>query len=159
MPEKYGHFPMFVTCAGRVFLVVGGGRVALRRVRTLMKFDFDIRIVSPEAEAEIALLAEEGQIRWIGRSFEPDDLEGVDIAAACTDDRAVNRLIGELCRKKRIPVSVADAPGECSYFFPAVAFGEDIVAGIAGNGTDHRAVAAAAQRVRGALDQDDSEDL
>ena len=149
--KGFGHFPLFVGSGGKTFLVIGGGRVALRRVRALMEFDFEIRVVSPEAVAEIAALAEAGCIQWRKGPFEPADLDGAAFAAACADDRAVNRLAGALCREKGIPVSVADAPEECSFFFPAVAFGENAVAGIAGDGCDHRAVADAARRVRQAL--------
>lgn len=154
---KHGYFPLFTPCGGRVFLVIGGGCVATRRVRTLLQFDFKIRLVSPEASEEIQALADAGSIEWIRRGFEPDDLDGVSIAAACTDDRQINRLAGDLCHARNVPVSVADAPGECSYFFPAVACSESIVAGIAGDGRNHRAVALAARSVRSVLNADNGE--
>lgn len=154
---KHGYFPLFTPCGGNVFLVIGGGHVATRRVRTLLQFDFKIRLVSPEASEEIRALADAGSLEWLRRGFEPGDLDGVFLASACTNDREVNRLAGDLCHARRIPVSVADAPGECSYFFPAVACDKSIVAGIAGDGKNHRAVALAAQSVRGALNVNDRE--
>jgi len=156
--KQFGHFPLFVACRGRVFLVIGGGRVALRRIRTLLNFDFSVRVVSPKADAEILRLAEAGRLEFKNRPFSEADLEGVSFAAACTDDREVNRLAGQLCRARGIPVSVADAPGECDYFFPAVGFGEGVVAGVTGTGRDHAKVAQAAERVRRALNQQDGED-
>ena len=116
---RFGHFPLFAECAGGVFLVIGGGRVASRRVRTLMRFDFVVRVVSPAVSKEIEALSESGSVQWIKRRFEVSDLDGVSFAAACTDEREVNRLAGQMCRERGIPVSVADAPEECSFFFPA----------------------------------------
>jgi len=152
---RFGHFPMFMSCKGRVFLVIGGGKVALRRVHTLRQFDFEIRLVAPEAGEEIDMLSRDGEIDWRRGSFEENDLEGVAFATACTDDRETNRMAGEMCRRHGIPVSVADAPDECDYFFPAVAFGEGVVAGITGDGTDHGKVAGAAERVRTLLNSED----
>jgi len=149
--DRFGHFPLFADCRERVFLVVGGGNVALRRVRTLMGFDVRVRLVSPDVLGALADLAEEGFIEWRRRIFVENDLDGVSFAAICTDDRNVNRLAGKLCRERNIPVSVADAPEECTFFFPAVAFGEDTVAAIGGRGDDHRGVAETAEKVRHAL--------
>lgn len=149
---RFGHFPMFITCERHVFLVVGGGKVALRRVHTLLNFDMHIRLVSPDASDELAALSDSGLIEWRKRSFEQNDIDDISFAAVCTDDREVNQLIGKLCRERQIPVSVADAPEECTFFFPAVAFGENVVAGIGGNGKDHGAVVAAAKKVRKVLE-------
>ena len=152
---RFGHFPMFMSCKGRVFLVIGGGKVALRRVHTLRQFDFEIRLVAPEVEEEIDMLSRTGEIEWRRGLFQEKDLEGVAFATACTDDRENNCLAGEMCRRRGIPVSVADAPNECDYYFPAVAFGEGIVVGITGNGTDHRKVAGVAKKVRTLLNETD----
>lgn len=151
--RRFGHFPLFVSCEGRVFLVVGGGRVALRRVRTLMKFDFEIRLVSPKAEEELAELAGNGMIEWRRRPVEQTDLDGVSFAAICTDDRETNRLAGQWCRERGIPASIADAPEECGFFFPAVAFGDGVVAGIVGDGKDHGKTARTAAAVRSVMNE------
>lgn len=149
--KGYSHFPLFVSCERRVFLVVGGGKIALRRVRTLLEFDFEIHVVAPEAEPALAALSESGDIIWRRGAFGESDLSGVSFATACTDDRETNRAVGRMCRARGIPVSVADAPEECDYFFPAIAGAGDIVAGVAGNGRDHRGVAEAAESLRCAM--------
>lgn len=70
---------------------------------------------------------------------------------AATDDRAVNRLVGEDARALGIPVSVADRREECTFLFPAVCLGEELVAGVVSANNDHKAVARAAAAIRETL--------
>ena len=79
-------------------------------------------------------------------------LAGAALAVAATDDRAVNRAVGEEARALGIPVSVADCPEECTFFFPAVCTGENLVAGVIGRGDDHARTARAARAIRSALE-------
>ena len=78
----------------------------------------------------------------------PGDLAGAELAVSATDDRSVNHAVGEEARTLGIPVSVADAPDECTFFFPAICTGDDIVAGVAGRGDDHARTARAAKAIR-----------
>ena len=73
-------------------------------------------------------------------------------SVAATDDRAVNRAVGEEAKVQGIPVSVADCPEECTFFFPAVCTGENLVAGVIGRGDDHARTARAARAIRSALE-------
>ena len=79
-------------------------------------------------------------------------LAGAALAVAATDDRAVHRAVGEEARALGIPVSVADCPEECTFFFPAVCTGENLVAGVIGRGDDHARTARAARAIRSALE-------
>lgn len=152
-PAQVNYFPLFVLSEDRLFVVVGGGNVAWRRIKTLMRFRWRICVVAPDVKPEIAVLAREGALEWLARDFEAEDLLGAQVATAATDDREVNRYVGELCRAQGIPVSVADCRLACDYFFPAVALQGRVVAGITGDGTDHHVVARAAAAVRRTLRQ------
>ena len=66
--------------------------------------------------------------------------------------RPVNRAVGEEAKVQGIPVSVADCPEECTFFFPAVCTGENLVAGVIGRGDDHARTARAARAIRSALE-------
>ena len=156
--DNPNYFPIFIPSEGRTFLVVGGGKVALRRIRTLTRFRWRIRVVAPRVETEVAALAQADTLEWRDRVFEMADLDGVVMATAATDDRSVNRQVGILCRERGIPVSVADCPSECDYFFPAVAVRDQLVAGVTGDGLNHHEVARAAAAVRSALARMDAED-
>lgn len=138
-------FPLFVDLTGRLAVVAGGGKVALRRAEVLASFGARVRLVAPDAEAPCE------HVEVCRRRFEPEDLQGAFLAVAATDDRAVNRAIGEAARTRNLPVSVADAPEECTFFFPAVCLGGGLVAGVVSDGTEHNRTAAAARAIRSTL--------
>ena len=75
------------------------------------------------------------------------------LAIAATDDRAVNRQVGVDARRAGIPVSVADCEAECTFYFPAICTGQDLVAGVVSTGKDHHKTAQAARAVRKTLEE------
>lgn len=100
-------------------LVIGGGAVAARKVRTLAEAGFDVTVIAPEV---VQAIRESRGVTVIGRPFEQQDLgPGTRYALvfACTDRREVNRAAGQLARARGIPVVVADAQDESTFFSPA----------------------------------------
>lgn len=150
-PELKSHFPFFLPVEGKTALVIGGGAIATRRVKTLCRFPWKITVVSPSATKEIEALALEGRLHWEQRKFLEEDLRGVFLAIAATNSREVNRLAGELAKSLGLYVSVADAREECNCYFPAVAENQHVVAGIVGDGFSHEETAKAAKKIREAL--------
>jgi precorrin-2 dehydrogenase/sirohydrochlorin ferrochelatase/precorrin-6A/cobalt-precorrin-6A reductase len=150
--KKLQWFPVFQNISGKRVLVVGGGNIALRRVKTLLRFDCTIEIISPELHDELAELAAANpdSIRLTRRSFEGGDCSA-DFVLAAANDREVNHRISLECREKGIPVSVADCKEDSTFFFPAVIVSDKIVAGVSSGGEDHRMAADAAKIIRQAL--------
>ena len=123
-------------------MIVGGGKVALRRAKVLLHFGAEVTLIAP-AVSELP----DGAVH-VPRAYVPGDLAGAALAVAAADDRAVNRAVGQEAGRLGIPVSVADAPAECSFYFPAVCEGEDLVAGLVSDGEHHEKTAAAAAEIR-----------
>lgn len=98
-------------------LVVGGGAVASRKVRTLAEAEFEITVVAPEV-ADAIRLSPHSAIHL--REWVESDLDGHGLVFACTDDRDVNRAVGEAARRRGLPVLVADAQRESTFFSPAI---------------------------------------
>ena len=92
------YFPMFINIADKKILVAGGGTIALRRIRTLLKFGADIHVIAPELCEELTQLEEEGKIKAEHREYRTGDIRGAQIVLAATDDHEVNRKIWEECR-------------------------------------------------------------
>jgi siroheme synthase-like protein len=109
------HYPVFLNLRERPVLVVGAGKVALRKTLGLVEAGARVTVVAPESRAEFAALP----VRLLPRPFEPADLEGQYLAFAATDQREVNRGVREEARRRGIPVNVADAPDECDFVVPA----------------------------------------
>ena len=145
------YFPLFISSKGKKALIAGGGKIALRRAQTLLQFAFDLTVVAPEVLPEFERLHEAGRLRLCRREFQDADLDGCLIAVAATDQREVNRRLGEQAKKRGIFASVADRFDECGFLFPAIAVSGDIIVGLTSGGKSHRAVAEAARKVREAL--------
>ncbi len=144
--ERPFRFPLFVDLTGKRAVIVGGGAVACRRAGVLVRFGAEVSLIAPRCKS-----LPQG-VRWLQRPYAAGDLAGAELAVSATDDRAVNRAVGEEARALGIPVSVADAPEECTFFFPAVCAGQGIVAGVAGKGDDHARTARAAKAIRSVLE-------
>ena len=140
-----GFFPVFIPLKGQPVLLIGGGKVALRRAETLARFGAELTVVAPEILPAFTPLA-----RCLLRPFRPEDVrEGYCLVIAASSDREANRTAGERARALGIPVSVADAKEESTFFFPAVIEGGGVVAGlISEGGHDHRLAARRAAEIR-----------
>ncbi|MFA4943910.1 MAG: NAD(P)-dependent oxidoreductase [Lentisphaeria bacterium] len=95
-------FPVSLLAAGKPALVVGGGRVGLRKVRLLLEAAAQVTVVSPDLHPELAALAGQGAVGHIPRKFIPADVEGRFLVFAATADRGVNREILALCRQRGV---------------------------------------------------------
>lgn len=114
------HLPIFLDIKEQACLVVGGGPIAMRKMRNLRRAGAKIRLVSPRLAPECADDVDDPNIQWHQRRFQDTDLQDVRLAIAATDDREVNRRIAELARASKIPVNVADQPADCTFIMPSV---------------------------------------
>jgi precorrin-2 dehydrogenase / sirohydrochlorin ferrochelatase len=116
--------PFYIAClklTGRRCLVVGGGEIGLEKVEGLLACDGRVTLVAPTAVPELEQLAREGSIEWERREYAgPDDLEGVFIAIAATDDTEVNIRIYEDAERRAMLVNVVDVPPLCNFILPAI---------------------------------------
>ena len=151
-------FPLFQNIEGRFALIVGGGSIALRRTRTLLRFACRLRIIAERPRDELAALALEhrGRIVLEQRPFCPGDCaaagEAPVFAVAATNNRGVNRAVALECAAAGIPVSVADCKEESTFYFPAIITNRRVVSGVSSGGLDHKAVKETAARIRVALE-------
>ena len=138
------YFPLFVDISEKEILFVGGGEIAARRINALAPFIQRITIVAPEADGSILALTEEGEVSWIMREFDDEDLEEKDLVFVATDDEELNEQIALMCRRKGILVNVSSDKNLCDFYFPGIVRQGDTVIGITASGKDH----AKAKRVR-----------
>lgn len=128
------YYPMMVDLAGRRCLVVGGGRVAERKVALLLECGAEVTVVSPVATPKIADLAARGAIRLARRTAQPADFEGAFLAFAATDDGQVNQSVARAARNAGGLVNVVDAPEACDFHVPSVVRRGDLTIAIATGG-------------------------
>lgn len=126
-----GYFPFFVDLSGKTGLVVGGGKVALRKVKNLLPYGAVIRVSAPVICDEIRSLPD---VELLERGFRPEDLEGCSFAVAATDNRQVNHAVAELCKEKNIPVNVIDDGSDGTFLFPSLVRQGSLSVGICSGG-------------------------
>lgn len=141
-------FPLFIDIEGKNVLIVGGGKIATRRVQTLIKFKCYITIITLTATQTLTDLEKLGKVKIIYRKWQEDDLKGIFLVTTTTDNRLVNSSIGKLAREKNIYVSVADVKEESNFYFPAIATFETALIAVGSNGENHRLVSSLAKKIR-----------
>ena len=112
--------PIFVNIRQKPCLVVGGGKIAARKIELLVKAGAQVQVVSPQLCNETASLKEEAKIEHINREFEASDIDNKNIVIAATNDQQVNKTVSELAQAQNIPVNVVDAPDLCSFIVPSI---------------------------------------
>ncbi|NTU59849.1 MAG: bifunctional precorrin-2 dehydrogenase/sirohydrochlorin ferrochelatase [Deltaproteobacteria bacterium] len=113
-------YPLSLDLSGRRCLVVGGGRVAERKVRGLLGAAARVTVVAPEATPALAELAERGEIGWRARGFEPGDLDGAALAFVATSSPEANRAAAAAARERGVWLNAAEDGRHCDFHVPAV---------------------------------------
>ena len=132
-------------------LVVGGGKVAARKVRALVEAEFAITVIAPLIAGEIQRAP---SVTLVERAFERGDLEhlvGFAVVFACTDSREVNREVGMEARARHIPVVVADSQAESTFFTPATLRDGDLAIAISTGGASPALAHRIRERIAAAL--------
>ncbi|MDQ6724947.1 MAG: bifunctional precorrin-2 dehydrogenase/sirohydrochlorin ferrochelatase [Actinomycetota bacterium] len=110
-------YPVNLVLDGRPCLVVGGGQVAVRKVDGLLASGAVVRVVAPRLDP--ALIDRAGVV-CEERRWAPEDLAGVWLVIAATDDPDVNRAVFLAGERAGIWVNGADDPANCSFTLPSV---------------------------------------
>ena len=136
------YFPAFINLSKKEILIIGGGVIATRRVKTLLPFDPDILLVSPGITGELQELVMQGRLKYWKKEFTIEDLsvnefKNADIVCVVTNHKELNAAIGKRCRELAIPVNVADNKELCDFYFPGVVLKDHVTIGITANGLDH----------------------
>ena len=113
------YYPVFLSISGRKCVVVGGGQVALRKVRGLLEHGADVGVISPHLCPELVRLAESGEIRVFNREYRTGDLADAFVAIVATDDRELNRQVAEEARSKAVLVNVVDDAENSDFIVPS----------------------------------------
>ena len=153
MAEK-PYFPLFVDLSATRVLVVGAGKIAARRVQTLLDFAGSVTVVAPAVCEALEQLAAAGAVTLRRRAFEEADLDGAGMVLAATDDAALNAHVAALCRARGIPVNVGSDKALCDFYFPGVARRGSVVVGVTASGTDHAEAKRVTAAVRKVLEEE-----
>ncbi len=108
-------FPINLNLVGRPVLVVGGGRIAHRKVQQLLAAGGDVTVIAPDIVDELALLP----VSVVRRRYEPGDASRFRLVITATGDTDVDQLIYDECEESGVWVNSADDPERCAFTLPA----------------------------------------
>ncbi|MEE9436228.1 MAG: bifunctional precorrin-2 dehydrogenase/sirohydrochlorin ferrochelatase [Candidatus Adiutricales bacterium] len=148
------YLPVNLDIKNRTCLVVGGGRVGQRKIKSLLECGADVRVVSQELLPELGDLVEAGRVTLLGSEYREEQLDGVSLVFAATDDPEVNTRVSQDAANRGLWVNVADVPELCSFILPANVTRGDLIISVSTSG---RSPALAARIRRGLEDQFGSE--
>ena len=111
------YYPIFLNLKGKKAVVVGGGRVAERKILSLIKAGASVTVVSPSLTKRLLRVRSQKKIRHLPRRFRGNDLREAFLVVSATDSFATNR---EVAANAPALVNVVDVPSECNFIAPSV---------------------------------------
>jgi siroheme synthase-like protein len=139
--EAIAGYPVSLVVAGRRCVVVGGGRIAARKIDALLAAGAVVEVVAPEAGDDVAELVSAGRVTLTQRPFTPADLDGAWLATTATGSADVDRSVYDAGEARGVWVNSADDPDNCSFTLMSVVRQGDLVVTV---GTGGRSPAFAA---------------
>jgi siroheme synthase-like protein len=119
VPVEHPIYPVNLVVEGRPCLVVGGGRVALGKVRGLVEAGARVTVVAPDVVDDLAALADTAGVAVERRPYRRGEVAGYRFAVAATGDPAVNQAVYDDGEAAGVWVNAADDPERCSAVLPA----------------------------------------
>ncbi len=140
--------PIHLDVRGRRVAVIGGGKVAVRKVKDLLTCGACVTVIADSASRPLQRMASRsgaGSLTLRVRTYRSGDLKGCFLVIAATDDPAVQKEIRKEATRRKILLNVVDQPDQCDFIFPAkVVRGEFVVS--VGTGGQSPALAAKVRR-------------
>ncbi len=112
-------YPIMVDITNKQVVVVGGGKVAERKIRGLQEANANVIVVAPEVTEYIQQLANGGALVWRKKYFSPGDLEDAFLIIAATNNREVNEAVAQAAQPYQL-INVVDAPTQSNFYVPSI---------------------------------------
>lgn len=126
-------YPLGLKVTGRLVVVVGGGPVAARRVRSLVEAGARVRVVAPHSvlgESDVRVTSETleptagpgpAEVEWVRRDYRAGDLDGAWLVHTATGSPEVDRQVSDDAERARVFCVTAGDASVGSAWVPAVA--------------------------------------
>lgn len=148
-------FPIFLDIEGKSIRVYGAGKIASRRVKTLLDFGPLIEVIAPKALEEIISADREKRLIWKKETYTQGEIpKDTFMVLAATDDPVINEEIYQECKEKGILVNVCSNRHHCMFQFPGIAWKDDLVIGVNGGGNDHHLAKRWTDRIKKEVEED-----
>ncbi len=112
-------YPVNINIENRLCLIVGGGEVAARKIKSILFCKARVRVISPHVCKKISRFARDGKLEWLQREYERGDLRDAYLVMAATDRKEIQHLIVAEANDRKILINVVDDPAACTFQVPA----------------------------------------
>lgn len=129
------YLPIFTKLDNKPVVIIGGGEVAVRKARALLKANARLTLVAPSFDKAVYALQESFDITLIQATFDASQLHGAMLVIAATDDETVNQQVFNAADEMNIFVNVVDDQPKCSFIFPSIIDRSPITIAISSAGT------------------------
>jgi|CXWL01.1.fsa_nt_gi uroporphyrin-III C-methyltransferase/precorrin-2 dehydrogenase/sirohydrochlorin ferrochelatase len=126
--------PIFLNIKNKTCLVVGGGKVATRKIALLLQAGAQVSVISPELDESLNEYLTLGKITHPAEYFQPEHLKNVVLVIAATNDQATNQLVSEAAQHRHIPINVVDSPNLCTFIMPSIVDRSPIIIAVSSSG-------------------------
>ncbi len=126
------YLPVFFNLKKKRILVVGGGRVARQKLKTILLFSKNVTVAAPQ----ILRAIRNSRVTCLSRKYGRDLLQGFHLVYACTNDCELNRQIKRDAARLHILVNVADDKKLCNFISPAVFKHKTMTVAVCSGGTN-----------------------
>jgi precorrin-2 dehydrogenase/sirohydrochlorin ferrochelatase len=109
------YFPVALNITNKKCIVIGGGKIALRKVKSLLEFGANVVVISPRVCDGLNKLITLNKIKVLRREFHRGDLKGSFLVIAATSKYKTNLRIAEEARREHVYVNVVDNPVICDF--------------------------------------------
>jgi precorrin-2 dehydrogenase / sirohydrochlorin ferrochelatase len=128
------YYPVNLDIRHQPCLVVGGGAVGTRKVKTLLDCGAEVTVVSPVVTNPLSVLAKENRVSLKQRPYQASDLDGVFLVIGATDNKDLNRTIRDDAQRQGKLCNIADQPGLCNFILPSIIERGDLIIAISTSG-------------------------
>ncbi|SFE23834.1 precorrin-2 dehydrogenase / sirohydrochlorin ferrochelatase [Paenibacillus catalpae] len=130
-----GYYPVMLQLRGERCVIIGGGRIAERKVQGLLEAGADdVLLISPQITLPLQKLVADGSLQWQCRTYQPSDAEGARLLFAATDDIELNRHIADDGRRAGAWVNTVDESAGRGFLNPAVVRRGDLLIAVSATG-------------------------
>lgn len=126
-------YPFMINISNKKIVVIGGGKVAAKRIHSMLPWQPCITVVSPTLHESLQPLVKNNSIRHMERNFQSSDVDHAFLVIAATNDRNINQIIKDSCYLNQL-VNVVDNPSSSSFHFPAFYEKDDMMVAVSTNG-------------------------
>jgi precorrin-2 dehydrogenase/sirohydrochlorin ferrochelatase len=128
------YYPVYLDIKDRNCLVVGGGSVGTRKVKTLLECGANVTVVSTAATEKLHQLSNNGEIKLEARPFQTNDLNDRFMVIGATDNQELNFNIHAEAEHRGILCNIADCPKACNFILPSIVNRGDLIIAISTSG-------------------------